>query len=89
MYYTLTWNINGLCAPRYGRQRVATLDGEANFLLGRVSAFSRAIRFNSTFLFSSKRPFSQSLQPVCLYTFCMSYTLHKQLTELASSPDGN
>ena len=31
--------------------------------------------------------FSQSLQPVCLYTF--SYTPHKELTELASSPDGN
>ena len=42
-----------------------------------------------SFMFSSKRPFSQSLQPVCLYTFSMSYTLHKQLTELASSPDGN
>ena len=25
----------------------------------------------------------------CLYTFSMSYTPHKQLTELASSPDGN
>ena len=33
--------------------------------------------------------FSQSLQPVCLYTFSMCYTPHKQLTELASSPDGN
>ena len=50
--YTVTWNINGLCAPRYGRQRVATLDGEANFLLGRVPAFGRAIRFNNRFMFS-------------------------------------
>ena len=33
----ITWNINRLCAPRYGRQRVATLDGEPNVLLGRVS----------------------------------------------------
>ena len=41
--YTVTWNNNGLCALRHGRQRVATLDGEANFLLGRVSAFGRAI----------------------------------------------
>ena len=30
---------------------VAALDGEANVLLGRVSAFGRAIRFNSTFMF--------------------------------------
>ena len=52
VHYTVTWNVNGLCAPRYGRQRVATLDGEANFLLGRLSAFGRAIRFNSTFMFS-------------------------------------
>ena len=35
--YMVSWNINGLWrAPRYGRQRLATLDGEANFLLGRV-----------------------------------------------------
>ena len=26
-------------------QSVSTLDGEANFLLGRVSAFGRAVRF--------------------------------------------
>ena len=37
---------------REGSQRVATLDGEANFLLGRVSAFGRAIPFNSRFMFS-------------------------------------
>ena len=35
-----------------GSVRVATLDGEANFLLGRVSAFGRAVRFNSRFMFS-------------------------------------
>ena len=63
-----------------GVKRVATLDGEANVLLGRVSAFGRAIRFNSI---------SQSLQPVHVYTFSMSYTPHEQLTELASLPDGN
>ena len=34
-----------------GSVRVATLDGEANFLLGRVSAFGRAVRFNSRFMF--------------------------------------
>ena len=34
-----------------GTVRVATLDGEANFLLGRVSAFGRAVRFNSRFMF--------------------------------------
>ena len=37
--------------PRYDLQRVATLDGEANILLGRVSAFGRAIRFNSILMF--------------------------------------
>ena len=37
---------------REGSQRVATLDGEANFLLGRVSAFGHAIPFNSRFMFS-------------------------------------
>ena len=37
---------------REGSQRVATLDGEANLLLGRVSAFGRAIPFNSRFMFS-------------------------------------
>ena len=37
---------------REGSQRVATLHGEANFLLGRVSAFGRAIPFNSRFMFS-------------------------------------
>ena len=37
--------------PCYDLQRVATLDGEANILLERVSAFGRAIRFNSTFMF--------------------------------------
>ena len=37
---------------REGSQRVATLDGEANFMLGRVSAFGRAIPFNSRFMFS-------------------------------------
>ena len=37
---------------REGSQRVATLDGEANFLLGRVSAFGRAIPFYSRFMFS-------------------------------------
>ena len=84
IYSTLEY---GLCAPRYNRQRVATLDGEANFLLGRVSAFGRAIRYNNRFMFSWKRPFSQSLQPLCLNTF--SYTPHNQLAELASSPDGN
>ena len=36
-----------------------------------------------------KEIFSQSLQPVCLSTFFMSYTPRKQLTELALSPDGN
>ena len=35
-----------------GSVRVATLDGEANFLLGRVSAFGRTVRFNSRFMFS-------------------------------------
>ena len=35
-----------------GSVRLATLDGEANFLLGRVSAFGRAVRFNSRFMFS-------------------------------------
>ena len=35
-----------------GSVRVATLDGESNFLLGRVSAFGRAVRFNSRFMFS-------------------------------------
>ena len=35
-----------------GKGRLATLDGEANFLLGRVSAFGRAILFNNRFLFS-------------------------------------
>ena len=34
-----------------GRQRIATLDGEANVLLGRMSAFGCAIRFNSKFMF--------------------------------------
>ena len=34
-----------------GSVRVATLDGEANFLLGKVSAFGRAVRFNSRFMF--------------------------------------
>ena len=34
-----------------GSVRVATLDGEANFLLGRVSAFGRAVRFNNRFMF--------------------------------------
>ena len=34
-----------------GSVRVATLDDEANFLLGRVSAFGRAVRFNSSFMF--------------------------------------
>lgn len=48
-----------------GTVRVATLDGEANFLLGRVSAFGRAVRFNSRFTFSEKRP-------VCFYTISMS-----------------
>ena len=36
-----------------------------------------------------KRPFSQSLPPVCLDTFSMTYSPRKQLAELASSPDGN
>ena len=52
LVYTVTWNINGLCALRYGRQRVATLDGEPNFLLERVSAFGRPIQFNNGFMFS-------------------------------------
>ena len=34
-----------------GSVRVATLDGEANVLLGRVSALGRAVRFNSRFMF--------------------------------------
>ena len=33
-------------------QSVATLDIEANFLLGRVSAYGRAVRFNSRLMFS-------------------------------------
>ena len=33
-------------------QSVATLDREANFLLGRVSAYGRAVRFNSRLMFS-------------------------------------
>ena len=33
-------------------RRVATLDREANFLLGRVSAYGRAVRFNSRLMFS-------------------------------------
>ena len=33
-------------------QSVATLDREANFLLGRVSACGRAVRFNSRLMFS-------------------------------------
>ena len=43
LIHTVAWNTSGLCCLRYGRQRVATLDGGANFLLGRVSAFGRAI----------------------------------------------
>lgn len=33
-------------------QAVSTLDREANFLLGRVSTFGRAVRFNSRLMFS-------------------------------------
>ena len=33
-------------------QSVATLNREANFLLGRVSAYGRAVRFNSRLMFS-------------------------------------
>ena len=33
-------------------QSVSTLDREANFLLGRVSTFGRAVRFNSRLMFS-------------------------------------
>ena len=36
---------------REGSARVATLDGDANFLLGRISAFGRAVRFKSRFMF--------------------------------------
>ena len=50
-----------------GVKRVATLDGEANVLLGRASAFGRAIRFNSI---------SQSLQPVHVYIHFPCPTLH-------------
>ena len=50
-----------------GVKRVATLDGEANVLLGRVSAFGRAIRFNSI---------SQSLQPVHVYIHFPCPTLY-------------
>ena len=47
-----------------GVKRVATLDGEANVLLGRVSAFGRAIRFNSI------------SQPVHVYIHFPCPTLH-------------
>ena len=33
-------------------QSVATLDREANFLLGRVSTYGRAVRFNIRLMFS-------------------------------------
>ena len=49
LYLEYQWT---LCHALRWSSRVATLDGEANLLLGRVSAFVSAIQFHSRFMFS-------------------------------------
>ena len=69
----ITWNINRLSSALRSKKG-SPLWMEKQTSTGRESAFGRAIRFNSRFMFSWKRLFSQSLQPVCSSTFSMSYT---------------
>ena len=78
------WGFYGLASLR--KLIIATLDGEANFLLEGCPHLVVLFDSIAGLCFHKKRPFSQSFQPVCLYTFSMSYTLRKQLTELALSP---
>ena len=62
---------------------IATLDGEANFLLGRAGARIWVLLHSiqqQVYVFLKETIFSVfgCVQPLCLYTFSMFYTPRKQ-----------